>query len=84
MTAATDTAHNGPEAPVPVIAPAEFMRRMKRLVQARAWSDVVALYDRHGPSVLDRLSHAQLLRVEEIMHMADTVVELEAAAAARR
>ena len=50
------------------------MRQMNHLVKA-AWRDAVAYYDRHAASVVERLSHAQLLRLEEIMHLAGAVVE---------
>ncbi len=60
--------------------PVEFMKRMKRLLRAQSASEVVAFYDQHGDSLtLAELSHTQRMQLAEIMHWADTVVELQAA-----
>ena len=67
-----------PKRPPPAavqVSPAEVMRQMSRFVKAVAWRDAVAYYDQHAASVVERLSHAQRLCLEEIMHVADTVVE---------
>jgi hypothetical protein len=58
--------------------PGEFVRQLRTLLKTRSAPAVVAFYDRYAPPLLERLSEAQQLQLEEIMHWADTVVELEA------
>jgi hypothetical protein len=59
------------------------MRQIRGLLKTGSGSAVAEFYGQHGPLVFERLSEAQRLQLEEIMHWADTAAELEAAAAAR-
>jgi hypothetical protein len=62
------------------MSPSEFMRQLMRHARTPSAADVVAFYDRFGTApLLARLTHTQRLRLAEIMHWADTVVELAGA-----
>lgn len=66
--------------PTTPIAPNTFIAHLSRLVKQRRAAEAASFFGRHGPSVLDRLSEAQRLHLDEIMEYVDTVTGFDVTA----
>ncbi len=79
----TDTANSKVStAPTAPMTPRAFVEQLERLAATRPAAEVVAFYDRFGPTIQLLLRGNDRLSVAAIMEVADTVVEHEAAAPA--
>ena len=71
MKAAKATTMNAAEA-APRL-PAEFVQQLKRIFAREGAHAASAYFERYGSAMIPRLTSAQATRVEEIMHIVDTI-----------